>query len=121
MDNLKITPIVGASEAKQVTMNLNYITPDQAQQLIDMFDSPEAYAENFSALRAITTGLYKILLDTNVNERTQIGRMFSVVNNMQGILLRDDMKEVWRITEASGLMPYVGFGHRQQKGGDHAK
>jgi hypothetical protein len=36
--------------------------------------------------------------------------MFSVVNNMQGILLLDDMNEVWRITEASGLMPNPWYG-----------
>ena len=111
MDNLKVTPVVGASEANQVTLNLNYITPAQAQNLVEMFDSAEAYAENFSALKAITKGLYKILTDTSANERTQIGRMFSVVNTMQAILLLEDMNEVWRITETSGLIPntWPGF------------
>jgi hypothetical protein len=89
----------------QLTIDLHYLNPDQARQLLKMFDSPEAYAENFSALKAITRGLYKIIDDSKPNDESPVIRMFHTVNNMQGILLLDDMQEVDRIIYNSGLMP----------------
>lgn len=92
---------------KSETFNcdLKYITADQAWQLIQMFDSPEAYAENFSAIKVITRGLYKIIEDTNQPSDSKVVRMFNTVNHLQGLLFLDDMQEVDRIIGESGLMP----------------
>ncbi len=93
--------------AAQITIDLHYLNPDQARQLLKMFDSPEAYAENFSALKAITRGLYKIIDDSKPDEASPIPRMFHTVNNLQDLLLLDNMQEVDRIIYNSGLMPDV--------------
>jgi hypothetical protein len=105
-----------SKKPQRITIDLQYLNAAQAQQLIKMFDDPEAYAENFSALKAITKGLYKIILESKPDPDSPLPRMFHTVNNLQGILLLDDMQEVDRITRNSGLMPYVGFGDRSQKG-----
>jgi hypothetical protein len=110
MENSKSTNSnlsISAKPVEEVTLNLKYLTATQAQELINMFDSPEAYAENFSALKGITRGLYKIIDDTNPSDGDPVSRMFHTVNNLQGILLLDDMQEVERIIHNSGLMPNV--------------
>jgi hypothetical protein len=102
---------------KSISIDLQFLSPDQARQLIKMFDSPEAYAENFSALKAITRGLYKIIDDSLPPAENPISRMFNTVNNLQGLLLLDDAQEVDRIVNASGLMPNVWYGFKSRKGG----
>jgi hypothetical protein len=102
---------------EKLTIDLQYLTADQARNLIQMFDSPEAYAENFSAVKAITRGLYKLLENTNPPERSPILRMFHTVNNMQGTLMLDEMHEHERIITDSYLMPDAWYGFRQKKGG----
>jgi hypothetical protein len=101
----------------RIIIDLQYLTTDQARQLIEMFDSPEAYAENFSAIKAITRGLYKVIEDTHAKIETPIARMFHVVNEMQGTLMRDDMREHERIINNSGLMPDPWCYFRSRKGG----
>lgn len=117
MDNVKITPITGTSEAKQVTLNLNYITPTQAQDLIEMFDSPEAYAENFSALKAITRGLFLIAQEGGQGSNTNLERMFNTVNIMQAILAPENYSDMMLILLKSGLMPDNSVYSRMRKGG----
>lgn len=90
-----------------LTIDLQYITPDQARQVIGMFDGPEQYRKNFSALKAITRGLFKLLCEGG---NPKIQGMFNTVNDLQGILLLDDMQEVDRILSASCLMPDVWQG-----------
>jgi len=93
-----------------LTINLEYITPDQARQVLEMFDGPEQYQKNFSAIKAITRGMFKLLCEGGPNQKIQ--GMFNTVNDLQSILLLDDMQEVDRILNASNLMPDVwkGFG-----------
>ena len=102
-------------EKNKLSTELQYLTIDQARQLIEMFDNPEAYAENFSALKAITRGLYKVIQDTNLSTTSPVGRMFKTVNNLQGILLLNDPQEVERILSVSGLMPDPWYGFRSRK------
>lgn len=104
-----------SNKTEKLSIDLQYLTADQARQLIKMFDSPEAYAENFSAIKAITRGLYKVIEDTKPTPASQIGRMFHTVNNMQSLLLLDDMQEVERIISSSGLMPDPWYGFRSQR------
>ncbi|GGG93521.1 hypothetical protein [Pedobacter zeae] len=92
-----------------LTIDLNYITEDQARQVIKMFDSPEEYQRNFSAIKAITRGMFKLICNERGNHK--IKGMFDTVNNLQGILLLEDSQEVERILEASGLMPDVWQSH----------
>lgn len=113
IDNTTISP--SAKPAKRIVIDLQYLNADQARQLINMFDSPEAYAENFSALKAITRGLYNLIQDKGFHDNNQIGRMFHTVNNLQGWLLLDDMQEVSRILEDSGLMPDPWHGFRENR------
>lgn len=86
-------------------IDLQYLNADQARQLINMFDTPQAYSENFSALKAITKGLYKLIQDGGHNKNQKTIRMFNTVNDLQGILLLENMQEVERILLDSGLMP----------------
>ena len=82
-----------------------------------MFDSPDEYAENFSAIKAITRGLNNFLLENKPGINSPIGRMFNTVNEMQGTLMRDSMQEHQRILDASGLMPDQWRGFNPTKGG----
>lgn len=82
-----------------------------------MFDSPEAYAENFSAIKIITRGLYKIIKDTNQPSDSKVGRMFSTVNDLQGLLLLDNMQEVDRIIRESGAKEGLLLYYRPAGGG----
>ncbi|MBC8984765.1 hypothetical protein H9X96_03140 [Pedobacter sp. N36a] len=104
----------GGSKVKpsKFTTDLNFITPSQASRILKMFDSPEAYAENFAALKAITRGLYKLIDDNGYDNNDQVARMFQTVNRLQGILLLDDIQEVDRILRESSLMPDPWFGFR---------
>lgn len=97
--------------------DLNYITPRQLRIIIDMFDTPEAYAENFSALKAIARGLYNLIQDKGFHNNNQIERMFHAVNNLQGILYPEDPEEGHRILQDSGLMPDPWQQFRSPKGG----
>lgn len=99
------TLIATARPIERVIIDLKYINADQASSLIRMFDSPEAYAENFSAIKAISRGLYKIIEDHSPTDDSQISRMFYTVNEIQGKLMLDDMQEHERIISSSGLMP----------------
>lgn len=114
-DNNKMVP--AAIPAERIVIELQYLNADQARCLIKMFDSPEAYAENFSAIKAITRGLFKALHNTNQKATTPIVRIFNVVNSMQDTLMLDDMQENERILNASGLMPDWWYGFGYQKGG----
>lgn len=107
-----------AVENNRIIIDLQYLTTDQARHLINMFDSPEAYAENFSAIKAITRGLYKVIEDNKPKEKSPIVRMFHTVNEMQGMLMLDDMQEHERIIMKSGLMPNPWYGFRRRKGGE---
>lgn len=107
------------SQPNTITIDLKYITAKQAKQLIKMFDSPDAYAENFSAIKAITRGLHKIIMDSNPVGNTPIMRMFRTVNDMQGTLMLDDVQEHERIINNSGLMPNLWDSFRSKKGGFH--
>lgn len=109
----------GSIASERIVLDLEYLSADQAKQLIEMFDSPEAYAENFSALKAITRGLYKIIEDTKPKVESPLGRMFRTVNNLQGLLLLHDMQEVDRIIRSSGLMPNSWFSFGYKKGGQN--
>ncbi|WP_285008795.1 hypothetical protein [Pedobacter faecalis] len=103
--------------SQHVNLKLRYLNAEQVRRLIKMFDSAEAYAENFSALKAITRGLYKLIEDSP-DDQSRIARMFRTVNNMQGALLLDNADEVERIVSRSGLMPdpWGGFSGRNSKG-----
>lgn len=105
-----------AKSAERVIIDLQYLTADQARYLIKMFDSPEAYAENFSAIKAITRGLYRLLENTDPPEKSPLLRMFRTVNDIQGGLMLDDMHEHERILQDSGLMPDPWYGFRSKKG-----
>jgi hypothetical protein len=113
--------IVAPKPVHSITIDLQFLGPDQARQLIKMFDSAEAYAENFSALKALTRGLYKIIDDSRPPAESPVSRMFHTVNNLQGLLLLDDAQEVDRIINGSGLMPNVWYGFNSRKGGNHAQ
>lgn len=113
--NLVIKQNLLTNRNEQININLQYLTADQAKYLIEMFDSPEAYAENFSAIKAISSGLYNVLENMNPPEKSPILRMFHIVNNMQGTLMLDDMQEHERILKESGLMPDPWNGFRSNK------
>ncbi|WP_256004868.1 hypothetical protein [Pedobacter deserti] len=108
---------VKTETGQHVNLKLRYLNADQVRRLIKMFDSAEAYAENFSALKAITKGLYKLIEDSP-DDQSRIVRMFRTVNSMQGALLLDDADEVERIVSRSGLMPdpWGGFRRANSKG-----
>lgn len=115
-NNVKNSKALATGNApERVTIDLKYLTADQARQLINMFDSPEAYAENFSAIKAITRGLYKVIEETKPTSASQIGRMFKTVNTLQSTLLLDNMQEVERIISSSGLMPDPWYRFRSQR------
>lgn len=115
---MEINKIVPAASNKQsIVIDLKYLNADQARSLIKMFDSQEAYAENFSAIKAITRGMFNVLHNTNQKAATPIVRIFNVVNSMQDTLMLDDMQENDRIVNASGLMPNCWYGFGYQKGG----
>lgn len=94
-----------SAKSTKFSIDLQYLNVDQARQLINMFDTAEAYAENFSALKAITRGLYKLIQDGGHDQNQKTIRMFHTVNNLQAILLLEDMQEVERILCNSGQMP----------------
>lgn len=95
----------GKAKSLHLSIDLGYLSADQARKIIRMFDTPEAYAENFSALKVITRGLYKVIEDKQLEPESQLGRMFKTVNGLQSALLPDDINEVDRIISNSGLMP----------------
>jgi hypothetical protein len=101
-----------------ITIDLQYLSVQQAKCLIEMFDTPEDYAENFSTIKAITRGLNRIIIDTKPGLKSPIGRMFHTVNEIQGVLMREDMKDHHRILDSSGLMPDPWIGFKAEKGGE---
>jgi hypothetical protein len=101
-----------------ITIDLQYLSVEQAKSLISMFDSPQEYAENFSAIKAITRGLDKLILETDPALKTPIRRMFHTVNEIQGTLMRDNMQEHQRIIDGSGLMPDAWHVFHSKKGGE---
>jgi len=119
---IKITDKEGVVTAikptNQIIIDLQYLTAEQATSLIKMFDSPKDYAENFSAIKAITRGLFNIILETRPEKGSPIGRLFDTVNDMQDAIMLDDMQENERILRQSGLMPntWSGFGKREEAG-----
>lgn len=105
------------SDPIEFTIKLNYLNAGQAGMVLSMFDNEEDFAEYFSALKAITRGLYKILEDCDFKE-DKIKRMFKVVNELQGRLLPEDMQQTEQILKDSGLMPDPWQNYRKTKGGN---
>lgn len=98
-------PAVTVKQTVKLKFELKYLSEKQAAQLLKMFDSPESFAENFSALKTVSRGLYKIIEENNVHLDDPLARMFKTVNDLQAWLYPDDIHEAERILQESGMVP----------------
>ena len=80
---------------KVVTVNLNFLSEKQLKEFLKMFDSREAYIKNYMPLKAIARGLFDIINNSEIkiNHNSKLGRMFRAINDLQGILILDNIRE----------------------------
>jgi hypothetical protein len=86
------------------TRELGYLTQKQANDVLKMFDSKEAYAKNFTALKTITSGFFDLLQDGGLSKNEKVGKMFNTVNNLQSALLPDNYMEMESILLKNKLL-----------------
>jgi len=75
-----LTPDI-AKPSVNYPRKLGYLTPEQADDVLKLFDSKEADAKNFTTLKAIARGLVELLEEGGLAENQRVSKMFQMVNN----------------------------------------
>jgi hypothetical protein len=77
--------------SKEITIKLNFLTEHQLNQILKMFDSEDAYSQNYPPLKAISGGLYELITRDQKNVNPKIRKMFQAINSFQGALILNDI------------------------------
>ena len=104
MNNLQMTLNSNGPGPITTNIKLNYLSEKEAHRVISLFDNEISLIEAMAALKKITKGFHKVILDQGEAADPKIKKMFSVVNKLQGALYQDrDYSKLTGLMREAGL------------------